>query len=122
MFGGLGVMLAAFGTFAVLSLVVAQRTREIGIRMAIGASPRSIGRLVVRDSLVPALAGCVIGTIVAAWAARAIAAQLFGVDAADLRVFGGVLAMLLTIVVIASWVPARRAMRVDPTVTLRSEG
>jgi predicted permease len=121
MFGALGVVLAAFGTFAVLSLVVTQRTREIGIRLAIGASPGSIGRLVVRDSLVPALIGCGAGTLVALWAARALSARLFGVDATDPRVFGGVLAAMLAIVVMASWVPARRAMRVDPTHTLRAD-
>ena len=73
-----------------LSLLVAQRTREIGIRMALGAAPGRVRALVLRDTLVPALIGCVTGGVLAVWAARGIAAQLFGVTPGDPATFAGV--------------------------------
>ena len=120
-FGAIGLALAAFGTFAVLSLLVAQRTREIGIRMALGAAPGRVRALVLRDTLVPALIGCVTGGVLAVWAARGIAAQLFGVTPGDPATFAGVIATLLAVTVAASWWPARRAMSVDPVRALRTD-
>ena len=121
MFGALGLALAAFGTFAVLSVLVAQRTREIGIRMALGAAPGRVRSLVLRDSIVPAAAGCLAGGMFAAWAARALSAQLFGVSARDPMTFAIVIATLLAVTVAASWWPARRAMTIDPVKALRAD-
>ncbi len=120
-FGALGLALAAFGTFAVLSVLVAQRTREIGIRMALGAAPGRVRALVLRDSLVPALAGCLVGGGLALWTARGLSAQLFGVTPGDPTTFAAVIATLLVVTVAASWWPARRAMRVDPVKALKAD-
>jgi predicted lysophospholipase L1 biosynthesis ABC-type transport system permease subunit len=121
LFGVIGLALAAFGTFAVLSVLVAQRTREIGIRMALGAAPGRVRALVLRDTLVPAVIGCVVGGVVALWAARGIAAQLFGVTPGDPATLAGVIATLLAVTIAASWWPARRAMTVDPVRALRTD-
>ena len=121
LFGAIGLALAAFGTFAVLSVLVAQRTREIGIRMALGAAPGRVRALVLRDTLVPAAIGCLTGGVLAVWAARGIAAQLFDVAPGDPATFAGVVATLLIVTVAASWWPARRAMNVDPVKALRMD-
>ena len=120
-FGALGLALAAFGTFAVLSVLVAQRTREIGIRMALGAAPGRVRSLILRDSIVPAAAGCVAGGMLAAWTARGLSAQLFGVTARDPATFGIVIAALLLVTIAASWWPAHRAMTIDPVKALRAD-
>ena len=120
-FGGLGLALAAFGTFAVLSVLVAQRTREIGIRMALGAAPDRVRWLILRDSLVPALAGCTVGAGVAMLLSRGLAAQLFGVSPHDPATFVTVVATLLVATVAASWWPAHRAMTVDPVKALKTD-
>jgi putative ABC transport system permease protein len=119
--GTLGLVLAASGAFAVLSLLVAQRTREIGIRMALGAAPRRVGSLMMRESLGPALAGCAAGGLAAAWLTRTLTKLLFGVEPLDARVFSGVLIALAATAALASWWPARRAMRVDPSTALRAD-
>jgi putative ABC transport system permease protein len=120
-FGALGLALAAFGTFAVLSVLVAQRTREIGIRVALGADPARVRRLILRDSLVPATAGCVVGGGLAAWTARGLSAQLFGVTPGDPATFAVVVVTLLIVTMAASWWPVRRAMAVDPVTALRTD-
>jgi predicted lysophospholipase L1 biosynthesis ABC-type transport system permease subunit len=120
-FGTLGLALAAFGTFAVLSVLVAQRTREIGIRMALGAAPGRVRSLILRDSIVPAAAGCVAGGMLAAWAVRGLSAQLFGITARDPMTFVVVIATLLLVTIAASWWPARRAMTIDPVKALRAD-
>ena len=120
-FGAIGLALAAFGTFAVLSVLVAQRTREIGIRMALGAAPARVRQLVLRDSLVPAVVGCIAGGAVAFLGARGLAAQLFGVSPNDPATFTGVVVTLLLVTAGASWWPARRAMKIDPVRALRAE-
>ncbi len=121
LFGVIGLALAAFGTFAVLSVLVAQRTREIGIRMALGAAPGRVRALVLRDTLIPAVIGCVTGGVLAIWAARGIAAQLFDVTPGDPATFVGVIVTLLGVTVAASWWPASRAMKVDPVKALRTD-
>ncbi len=121
LFGTLGLALAAFGTFAVLSVLVAQRTREIGIRMALGAAPGRVRSLILRDSIVPAAAGCVAGGMLAAWAVRGLSAQLFGITARDPMTFVVVIATLLLVTIAASWWPARRAMTIDPVKALRAD-
>jgi putative ABC transport system permease protein len=120
-FGMIGLALAAFGTFAVLSLLVAQRTREIGIRMALGAKERQIVTLIASQSLIPAVIGCLAGGLLAGWLARLLSSQLFGVTSHDPRAFGFAVALLTASACAASWWPTRRAMRVNPIVALRGE-
>lgn len=118
-FGLIGLALAAFGTFAVLSLLVAQRTREIGIRMALGAREGQIVSLIARQSLIPAAAGCIGGGLAAAWLSRLLSSQLFGVTAHDPRAFAAAVGLLVASAVLASWWPTRRATRVNPIIALR---
>lgn len=120
-FGGLALSLSAFGTFAVLSLLIGQRTREIGIRFALGATRGSVRALVLRDAMVPALAGCAVGTILATWLSRALASQVFGVTPQSPWVFAVAIGLLGVIAMLATWLPARRASTVDPALTLRAE-
>jgi putative ABC transport system permease protein len=119
--GVVGLALAACGTFAVLSLLVAQRTREIGIRMALGAAPLRVGALMMRESLGPAIVGCAVGGLASAWLNRALSSLLFGITPLDPRVFAAAFAVLALTAAAASWWPTRRAMRVDPLVALRTD-
>lgn len=120
-FGIIGLALAAFGTFAVLSLLVAQRTREIGIRMALGATRHQILALITRQSLVPAVVGCLVGGALAEWLAGALSSQLFGVTAHDPRAFLWSVGLLTASACLASWWPSRRATRVNPITALRGD-
>jgi predicted lysophospholipase L1 biosynthesis ABC-type transport system permease subunit len=118
---GVGLVLAAFGIFAVLSLLVSQRTREIGIRMALGSTAAGIGGLLVRESIVPVATGCVAGGLAAAALARALASQLFGVSPTDPMTFAVATGALVVTAIAAVWRPARRAMGVDPIRALRAD-
>jgi predicted permease len=120
-FAIVALVTAALGVFGVLSFVVAQRTRELGIRMALGAAPGDVRRLVVRYGGALALAGLVIGLAGSFALTRFIATLLFEVKPTDPLTFGAVSAILLGIGVLASWLPARRATRIDPIVALRSD-
>jgi len=100
---------------------VAQRTREIGIRVALGAAPRQVLFPVVREGIVLALSGIALGLAGAFLAARALSAFLFGVGATDPLTFGGVALMMLIVATLASYIPSRRALEVDPVVALRAE-
>jgi putative ABC transport system permease protein len=115
------LFLAAFGLFAVLGHDVSQRTQEIGIRMALGALPRSVLTLILREGLALTLAGLVAGFIAALFVTRAMQALLFGVGAAEPAVFAGIAILLVGVAVIACWIPARRAMRLDPMAALRQD-
>ena len=98
-----------------------QRTHEIGVRMALGAQPLSVSRLVLRDAMTATLAGIVIGAIAAGVLTRYLEALLFEVSPLDPITFGGVALLLTVTALAASYLPARRAVRVDPMIALRSE-
>jgi putative ABC transport system permease protein len=120
-FGGLALLLAAVGIYGTLSYLVSARTREIGIRLALGASPASILTHVVRRGVVPAIAGLVIGLGLALALARAFRALFFQIERLDTRSFVLGAAILLAVGLAATLAPARRASRVDPAVALRAE-
>jgi putative ABC transport system permease protein len=104
-----------------ISYSVAQRTREIGIRMALGARPRDVMKLVMGDGAKFAMAGLAIGTIAATGLTKFMASLLFGVTATDPVTFAGVAILLVAVALLASYFPARRAAKVDPMVVLRYE-
>ncbi|MGH8164177.1 MAG: FtsX-like permease family protein, partial [Rhodanobacteraceae bacterium] len=120
-FGVLALVLAAIGIYGVMSYVVAGRTREIGLRMALGAQAGNIRGLILRQGMLLAAIGGGIGLIVSVGATRLLDAVLYGVSAVDPVTFVFVTALLGTIALLACWFPARRATRVDPMVALRSE-
>lgn len=120
-FGVLGLVLAAAGVYGVMSYQVAQRTREFGIRIALGARERDVSRLVFRRGVVLALGGGLAGVVLAVAVTRLLTALLFGLSPLDPVTFGAVAGTLAAVAILASWIPARRAFRVDPMVSLRSE-
>ena len=120
-FAGLALLLAGIGLYGVLSYAVNQRTREIGVRMAIGASQGSVLKLIVGQGLRLALLGLGLGLLLAAGAATLIKSQLYEVSAFDPVSFTAVAAVMLVIGLIACLVPALRATRVNPVHALRSE-
>ena len=120
-FGALALLLAAMGVYGVIAFAVARRTREIGVRMAIGARPAHVLRLVVRQGLALAIVGLAAGVGLAALATQALAGALYGVSAADPIAWGSAAALLLGIATLANVLPARRAMRIDPVRALRAE-
>jgi putative ABC transport system permease protein len=120
-FAGLALLLAAIGLYGVLSYAVQQRTREIGVRMALGASASSVVRMMVTRGMLLTGAGVVLG-LGAAWAAtRGIQKLLYGVSASDPLTYAGVAALLSIVALAACWIPSARAARVDPIVVLREE-
>jgi predicted permease len=118
---GAALLLAAVGLYSAISYSVAQRTREIGVRIALGAAPADLQRLVLGQGLMLALAGSLAGAALGLLLARTIRARLFGVGPADAVSLVGAVAVLTAVALFASWLPARRASRVDPVVALRSE-
>jgi len=119
--GLLALVLASVGVFGVFAYVVQQRTREIGIRVALGASSARVTGLLVGDSSRPLVAGLASGLVVSVGASRIISSELYGASGFDARVFAGVAVLLTVAGAAATVVPARRASRVDPVVALRSE-
>jgi len=119
--GLVAMALAAIGLYGVIAYSVARRTREIGIRMALGARPATVIRLVMRQGLIVAIAGLAAGCLLAAAAARAIAGALYGVTAADPVSWVAAAVVLLSVSALANFIPARRASRVDPSEALRIE-
>jgi putative ABC transport system permease protein len=117
----LALVLAAIGVCSVLTHAVSQRTREIGVRMALGARPSGIASLVVREGLWAAGIGVAVGLLAALAGTRLMHTLLFDVTPTDLATFVAVPVALLGAAALASWLPARRAMRVDPITILRRE-
>ena len=120
-FAGLALLLAGIGLFGLMSYTVTRRTREIGIRMALGSQRMTILRLVLGEALLLAVAGVLIGAPCALAGTRLIAHVLFGVAPSDPIAFAVAAGTLLAIATIAGYWPARRAMHTDPIVALRSE-
>jgi putative ABC transport system permease protein len=119
--GALALVLAAVGIFAVVSYVVSRRTREIGIRLALGAKPRDVLRAILGRTLQPVAVGAGIGGAAAAAGSTVLSSMLFGVSPVDPVGVGGAVVFVLAVAVVAGVVPARRGLGVDPTVTLRYE-
>jgi putative ABC transport system permease protein len=120
-FAAVALLLAAVGLYGVISYTVAQRIPEIGVRLALGATPTQVGGLIVRQGVLLAVVGVVIGILVALAATRLLEGLLFSVSATDPAVYSALALLLLGIAALACYVPARRAMNVDPLAALRSE-
>ena len=118
--GLLALVPAALGIYGVLSFVVQSRTREMGIRVAIGATPQRVARMVVRQAMTWTAAGMALGLVLAVAVTRFLAAFLFGISPTDLWVFAGVILLLALVAFTAALVPALRASRLDPIAALRS--
>jgi len=121
LFGGLSLLLAAFGIYAVISWSAQRRARELGIRVALGARSSQIRRLVMRQTAGPVAVGAAAGLALAVVAGRLLADALYGVSAADPVALAASASALAAAAFAAAWLPARRASRVDPMTALRSE-
>ncbi len=120
-FGLLALLLAALGLYGVMAYAVTKRTREMGVRLALGATPGQLTRLIATDGLRLALTGVAIGGLLALPLAQVLGALIFGVQIADLAAFVGTCALLVVVALVAAVLPARRAARLDPIVALRNE-
>jgi predicted permease len=121
LFAALAALMATVGVYSVMSYSVTERTRELGIRIALGADARSVVRLVVGEGLTMAGVGIAVGALASLALTRVLGSQLYEVSPTDPLVFGATAAAVLAVAVAAALVPARRAMRVDPMVALRAE-
>ena len=117
----MAVLLAALGIFGVMSYAVTQRSREIGIRMALGAQPANVMRMVMKNAGSLILAGIVTGLVGAVALSRFLSGLLFNLSPTDPSTLGVVALTLIAVALLASYLPARQATRVDPLLTLRSE-
>ena len=120
-FAIIALLLASIGVYGVLAYYVSQRTREIGVRAALGASRRQLASLVVRQSLLPIVAGVLAGIAGSLASGRLLQQFLFEVSPGDPQVIGTIVAMLIGVGLLACWLPARRAAAIDPIVALRDE-
>jgi predicted permease len=121
LFGALALILASIGIYGVLAYSVAQRTSEIGLRMALGAQPHQVLRLVLRQGMLLALVGAIVGVLVALPVARLASGLLYGVNATDPLTYAAITLLLMGVALLACYLPARRATRIDPLVALRVE-
>ena len=115
------LVMALAGVYGVLSYAVSQRRSEVGVRMALGASRRNVLRLIVMQGMRPVVIGVVLGTAGALWLSRAMSTLLFNMTAADWPTYAAVALLLASAAALACYVPARSALRVDVTATLREE-
>jgi ABC-type antimicrobial peptide transport system permease subunit len=120
-FALLALLLASIGIYGVLSYMVGQRTKEIGVRMALGAQKLDVLRLIMKDGVEMTLTGIILGVIGAFGLTRLMSSMLFGVKPTDPLTFTVVAVLLCAVAMLACYVPARRAMKVDPTEALRHE-
>ena len=120
-FAAVAVALAAIGLYGVISYAVTQRTQEIGIRMALGAQTRDVLKLIIGQGLVLTLSGIALGSLMALGLTRLLSGLLFGVGARDPLTFATTALMLTFVALLACWIPARRAAKVDPLTSLRCE-
>jgi hypothetical protein len=118
-FAVVALLLAGTGIYGVLAIEVGRRSRELGIRMAIGAHPGQVRRMVLRRALITATVGVALGTALGLAATRGMQAMLHGISASDPRTFAGVALLMVVLALVAAYVPARRATRVDPVKALR---
>ena len=121
LFAGLALLLATVGVYGLLTASVSQRTRELGIRIALGGTARDVGRLIVGQGLKLVLIGMALGLAGALAFQRVIEKLLFGVSPTDPLTYAVIASILIGVALLACWIPARRAMKVDPLVALRSE-
>jgi predicted permease len=120
-FGLLALGLSALGIYSVVSYTVSRRVKEIGLRVALGAARRDVLQLIVGQSMTLVLLGLLIGGVLGIGVGRLLRSQLFGISPADPLTFGTIALLLCVIALLASWLPARRAARIDPLVALKSE-
>jgi putative ABC transport system permease protein len=120
-FAGIALILAAIGIYGLMSYAVAQQTQELGIRMALGADRHHVMQLIVKQGMTPALVGVLAGLAVAFGVTRVLGSLLYGVKASDPLTFGTVSIVLAAVALVATYIPARRAVRVDPVIALREE-
>ncbi len=120
-FGLLATGLGAIGLYGVMAFSVARRTREIGLRMALGADRGAVLRMILRGAVGMAAIGICLGVVVALALGRYVESQLYGIRGSDLLTLGGAAAVLVAVVFVSGWLPARRASRVDPMLALRCE-
>jgi putative ABC transport system permease protein len=121
LFGTLGMLMASIGLYGTMSYDVGQRTRELGIRMALGAERNKVVRMVLGDTLSVFWLGAAVGILLAAAASRLISSLLYGVTATDPATLGAAVVVMFTTALVAGYIPARRASKIDPTVALRYE-
>jgi putative ABC transport system permease protein len=120
-FAAIGLILSAIGVFSVIAYTVSLQTHEIGIRLALGAEPGGVMRLIMLKGLRPIVAGVLLGTAASYGLMRVLASNIYGVTTTDPWTFGVVVVVLTSVGLFACFLPARRAMRIDPLVALRSE-
>jgi len=120
-FAGTALLLAIAGIYGVLAYSVARRTRELGVRIALGASPSNVLGLVLRHAVVTAAVGVMVGGVAAYALTRLMRSMVFGVSTSDPATYAAVAALLLVVALLAAYIPARRATRIDPIIALRAE-